>query len=58
MTASTTTRLTLELDAATEPIQGRISEEGAASREFIGWLGLAAALGEVLKPAAEGKATV
>jgi hypothetical protein len=36
--------LTLEIDAASDPIAGRLSEGGAPGREFVGWLGLARAL--------------
>jgi hypothetical protein len=41
-------RLTLELDCESEPIGGRMLEEGGTSRPFVGWLGLASALGSVL----------
>jgi hypothetical protein len=43
------TRLTLELDSAVEPIQGRMRGESGPSRHFVGWLGLAAALRGVLE---------
>jgi hypothetical protein len=41
-------RLTLELDCDSDPIGGRMLEEGGTSRPFVGWLGLASALGSVL----------
>jgi hypothetical protein len=41
-------RLILELDSEAEPIEGRMRTEGGASRKFVGWLGLAAALRGVL----------
>jgi hypothetical protein len=52
----TATRLTLELEHAGELPQGRIGEEGTDSREFVGWLGLASALGELLSAAQQSPA--
>jgi hypothetical protein len=52
-------RLTLELDSRAEPITGRIGDESGQTRNFAGWLGLAAALGSVLgsgQPAKEAGA--
>jgi hypothetical protein len=43
-------RLTLELEPDAEPIEGRIREGRGPAREFVGWLGLAAALERVLGP--------
>jgi len=43
------TRLTLELDSRSEPISGRMRDETGTSRAFSGWLGLAAALGSILR---------
>jgi hypothetical protein len=43
------TRLTLEFDSRTEPISGRMRDETGTSRAFSGWLGLAAALGSILR---------
>jgi hypothetical protein len=43
------TTLTLELEDV-EPIKGRMRAEHGPSREFVGWLGLAAALESVLAP--------
>jgi hypothetical protein len=40
---------TLEFEDA-EPIEGRLRAEDGPSREFVGWLGLAAALESVLAP--------
>jgi len=40
---------TLEFEDA-EPIEGRLQAENGPSREFVGWLGLAAALESVLAP--------
>jgi hypothetical protein len=56
-TGPSTTQVTIELATDQEPIQGRIANDAGLNCEFSGWLGLAAALGEVLKPAAEGEAT-
>jgi hypothetical protein len=42
--------LTLEIDADTDPIAGRLSERGAPGQQFFGWLGLARALEHVLEP--------
>ena len=41
--------LTLEIDADSDPVAGRLSEGGAPGREFVGWLGLARALELVLE---------
>jgi hypothetical protein len=43
--------LTLEIDADSDPIVGRLSERGAPGQPFVGWLGLARALELVLEPA-------
>ena len=43
--------LTLEIDAESDPIAGRLSEGGAAGQRFDGWLGLARALELALEPA-------
>jgi hypothetical protein len=43
-------RLTLELEPDAEPIEGRIREGRGPAREFVGWLGLAAALESVFAP--------
>jgi hypothetical protein len=43
--------LTLEIDADSDPIAGRVSERGARGQPFVGWLGLARALELVLEPA-------
>jgi hypothetical protein len=40
---------TLEFEDV-EPIEGRLRAEDGPSREFVGWLGLAAALESVLAP--------
>ena len=40
---------TLEFEDV-EPIEGRLRPEDGPSREFVGWLGLAAALESVLAP--------
>ena len=49
MTAERRT-LVLEVEPRTEPIVGLIREPDGASREFVGWLGLATALGSALGP--------
>jgi hypothetical protein len=57
MSTAEATRLTLELDRADEPIRGRILRDGGGGpREFVGWLGFAAALGEHLCPAERASA--
>jgi hypothetical protein len=42
--------LTLEIEADSDPIAGRLSEGGAPGRQFVGWLGLARALELALEP--------
>jgi hypothetical protein len=42
--------LTLEIDADSDPIAGRLSEGGAPGQQFVGWLGLARALEVALEP--------
>ena len=46
--------LTLEVEPGTEPIVGRVREPDGASREFVGWLGLATVLGRVIGPLPSG----
>ncbi len=41
-------RICLEIDRAEPPLQGRVTEAGASSREFAGWLGLLTVLGHLL----------
>jgi hypothetical protein len=48
-----TRRVTLELDSGSETINGQMHSEDGSTRPFAGWLGLAAALGDVLKPRAD-----
>jgi hypothetical protein len=48
---------TLELED-TEPIEGRLRTESGPSREFVGWLGLAAALESVLAPLPGDRAAI
>ena len=43
--------LTLEIDADSDPIAGRVSEDGAPAEPFFGWLGLARALERALEHA-------
>ena len=49
MRASQHKTFTLEFED-TEPIEGRLRADDGPSREFVGWLGLAAALESVLAP--------
>lgn len=49
MTGEQSRRLTLDLQPGSEPIEGRISEEGAESRPFVGWLALATALQQAMR---------
>lgn len=49
MTTGERRNLRLELDPDSEPIAGRMRDERGASREFAGWLGLAAVLGGFLR---------
>jgi hypothetical protein len=44
---------TLVVDPDSEPIRGRLEDEHAFGRDFVGWLGLASAL-EVLLSAPDG----
>jgi hypothetical protein len=44
MTAQESIRISLELDAAAEPITGRVCDPSGGVRAFYGWLGLFAAL--------------
>lgn len=46
-------RLVLEVDPRTEPISGHL-EGSAGNVEFVGWLGLASALEQLLAAAREG----
>jgi hypothetical protein len=43
---------TLEFEDV-EPIEGRLRADDGSSREFVGWLGLAAALESVVAPLPE-----
>jgi hypothetical protein len=43
--------LTLEIDANSDPIAGRLSEDGESAERFFGWLGLARALERTLEHA-------
>jgi hypothetical protein len=48
--SASTRVLTLEIDADSDPIAGRLSEDGAPGQPFVGWLGLARALELALEP--------
>jgi hypothetical protein len=54
MSEEATKRLVLELHSQSEPIQGRMREESGTSHDFVGWLGLAAALRNVLADGTAG----
>ena len=41
---------TLELDLSAPQLQGRLSVPGREARNFVGWLGLATAIEELLQP--------
>ena len=41
-------RIYLEIDRNESPLQGRVTEAGASSREFAGWIGLLTVLGHLL----------
>jgi hypothetical protein len=43
------TRVTVEFESDSEPMSGRMLDEGGRSRPFTGWLGLAAAFESVLR---------
>jgi hypothetical protein len=43
------TRVTVEFDSGSDPMSGRMLDEGGGSRAFTGWLGLAAALANVVR---------
>ena len=52
-------RICLEIDPDEQPLQGRVTEAGASTREFAGWLGLLTVLGHLLDdptPVAESSA--
>jgi hypothetical protein len=57
MSDSERTRVTVEFESGSEPMTGRMLDEGGRSQPFTGWLGLAAALGSVLrrKPASHAE---
>ena len=44
MTPSERVKLHLELDLASEPIEGEVHSSGGPSHPFVGWLGLTSAL--------------
>ncbi len=44
MSPSERVRLHLDLDLASEPIEGEVHLRGRSGRPFVGWLGLTAAL--------------
>ena len=41
-------RLTLELRQSSDPLAGRVVDPDGRTHEFVGWVGLASALAEVL----------
>lgn len=43
-------RVTLDLDVGSDPITGVLRDEHAASTPFCGWLALASALEQLLRP--------
>jgi hypothetical protein len=50
----------LVVDTVSEPIRGRLEDENAFGRDFVGWLGLATALEALLSaraPGSDGPAT-
>jgi hypothetical protein len=49
-------KLTLEVDAAAEPLVGALCDEDGTTRAFAGWLGLAAALEHFLGARSESQA--
>ena len=44
MSPSERISLHLDLDLASEPIEGEVHADGGSSHPFVGWLGLTAAL--------------
>ena len=44
MSPSERVKLHLELDLASEPIEGEVQSSGGSSHPFVGWLGLTSAL--------------
>jgi hypothetical protein len=44
MSPSERVKLQLELDLASEPIEGAVQSSGGSSHPFVGWLGLTSAL--------------
>ena len=59
MSPSERVKLLLDLDMASEPIEGEVHSAGGSSHPFVGWLGLTGALerafadGEPLEPQGE-----
>jgi hypothetical protein len=49
MSSTTPMRLTLELRRDSDPLAGRIVDAEGERHEFVGWVGLASALAEVLE---------
>lgn len=47
-TMSSRLHLTLDLEAEAEPISGTFADPDGRQSDFVGWVGLAAALGEIL----------
>ena len=48
MTSTIRLQVTLELRQGTDPLSGRVIDEGGRNRDFVGWIGLARALEEAL----------
>ena len=48
MTSTTPMQVTLELQRGSDPLSGRVVDEAGRSHDFVGWIGLASALEEVL----------
>ena len=42
--------LELDLDPSSDPIRGLLTDATGTKQEFVGWLGLATAIGELLTP--------
>jgi len=48
MTSTTEMQVTLELRRGSDPLAGRVVGEDGRRHDFVGWIGLARALEEVL----------
>jgi hypothetical protein len=55
MSPSERIKLNLELDLASQPIEGEVHAAGGSSHPFVGWLGLTSALEQAV---ADGESSI